>query len=185
TQPPQPTASRLAAAVTDRQPDAAKLASAMLDDALAGLGAVTVAIWRLAADGAIELAGQAGVPGAEASAWRRVPPGVDILPSRAVREQTAEGGATWWLAGQPDIDDIPVMGPWRAGARAVLPFRRHGFAAGALEVCWPEPIKEFTRPMRRQLMALADLCAQALGTSQADAVPAVEPESRRIMSVVE
>src|SRR5215813_12840702 len=35
TQPPQPTASRLAAAVTDRQPDAAKLASAMLDDALA------------------------------------------------------------------------------------------------------------------------------------------------------
>jgi len=114
-----------------------------------------------------------------------VPPGVNVLPSRAIREQTDEGGITWWPAGRPDSEDTPVTGPWVAGARAVLPIRRNGFAAGALEVCWPEPIGEFGRPTRRQLLALADLCAQTLWTSQPDAGSGAQHDGRQIMSVVE
>lgn len=176
---------RLAAAAAAWQPDATNLAAALLYDALAGTGAVAVAIWLVAPDGAIDMAGQAGFPATEASSWRRVPPGVNVLPGRALREQTAEGGATWWPAGRPDTDDIPVTGPWETGARAVLAIRRGGFAVGALEVCWPEPIGEFSKPVRRQLAALADLCGQALGPNQPDAAPGARGEFQSILGVVE
>lgn len=177
-------AARLAGAATDRQPDAVNLASALLADALAGTGAAAVAIWLVAPDGAIDLAGQAGFPATEASAWRRVPPGVDVLSARAVRGQTAEGGATWWPTGRPDTA-IPVMGPWQDAARAVLPIRRAGLTVGAVELCWPEPIGEFSNPLRRQLLALADLCAQALAAGQADPGPGPRDESQWILGVVE
>lgn len=180
-----PGGTRLAAAVTGRQPDAASLAAALLDDALTGTGAAAVAIWLVAPDGAIEMAGQAGFPATEASGWRRVPPGIDVLPARAVRGQTAEAGATWWPAGRPDTDGTPVPGPWPAGGRAVLPIRRAGVTVGAAEVCWPEPIGAFSAPLRRQLLALADLCAQALGPGQPGAGPGADGEGQWILGVVE
>ncbi len=176
---------RLAAAATDRQPDADNLASALLDDALAGTEASAVAIWLIAPDGAIELAGQAGFAATEASGWRRVPPGIDVLPARAVRGQTAEAGAIWWPNGRPDSDGIPVAGPGKAGARAVLPIRRAGVTVGAVEVCWPEPMGAFGMALRRQLLALADLCAQALGPAQSEAGPGSGGEGQWILGVVE
>ena len=176
---------RIAAAATDWEPDAANLAAALLDDALSGTGAVAVAIWLVAPDGAIDMAGQAGFPATEASSWRRMPPGVDVLPGRAIREQTAQGGGIWWPAGRPETDDVPVAGPWATGARVVLPMRRAGSTVGAVEVCWPEPISEFSKPLRRQLLSMADLCAQTLEPSHPDNSSGDQGDSQWILGVVE
>ena len=71
---------------------------------------------------------------------------------------------TWWPSGRPAEDGTPLMGRWAAGARAVLPLRGARVTLGAMEVCWPEPRAAFPAPLRRQLAALAEVCAQALGT---------------------
>lgn len=184
-EPALPSAPRLAAALAERQPDAASLASALLEDALAGTGAVAVAIWLVAPDGALDMAGQAGFPATEASGWRRVPPGVDVLPARALRGQSADDGVTWWPAGRPDADHISVPGPWRSGGRAVLPIRRAGSPVGAVEVCWPEPVGEFSKPLRRQLLSIADLCGQALWLSQPGDGPGAGDAGQLILGVVE
>lgn len=138
--------------------DADHLAEALLDEALSAEGAVAVAVWLLAPDGGMELAGQAGFGPAEASRWRRVPPGVAFLPLRVVR-QDAE---VWWPAGPPSDDRSAVIGQRDGRARAVVPLRHRGACVGALEACWPSALEEFPLSARRQLTALAGPCAQAL-----------------------
>ena len=149
----------LAAAASALAPDATALARALLSETLGDAGAAVAAIWLTAPDGATELVGQAGLPTVEASRWRRIPPGVDVPVGRATR-----GGATWWPAGPPAADRSPLVGPWPAGARCVVPIRPDGRTLGALEVCWRHPVAEFSAPLRQQIIALADLCGQALGS---------------------
>jgi serine phosphatase RsbU (regulator of sigma subunit)/PAS domain-containing protein len=146
------------AAVPDSAvPDAAGLAEALLAEVLTGEGAQAVAVWRLAPDGGMELAGEAGFGPREAARWRRVPPGMPFLPARSVRADSE----TWWPAGQPAGDDCVLIGT--AGrARAVVPLRRQGSCFGALEACWPAPVSEFPASVRRLLPALADSAAQVL-----------------------
>jgi hypothetical protein len=67
-------------------PDAAGLAESLLAEALSAEGAEAVAVWLLAPDGGIELAGEAGFGAREASRWRRIPPDMPSLPLRAVRQ---------------------------------------------------------------------------------------------------
>ncbi len=172
------------AAAASLRPDGSGVAAALLTDALTGTGAVGVAIWLVAPDGAMELAGQAGFPATAASAWRRVPPGVAALPRRAFRGQPADDGATWWPSGRPDGDDVAVIGPW-TGARAALPIRHGGVAIGALEVCWQAAIAEFDQPLRRQLLALAELCAQVLGPSRPDRAVGAGDQGGWIVGVAE
>jgi PAS domain-containing protein len=150
----------LAAAASALAPDATGLAAALLSETLSDAGAAAVAIWLTAPDGATELAGQAGLPSAEASRWLRIPPGVDVPAVRA----STRGGPTWWPAGQPATDRTPLVGPWPAGARCVIPIRQDGHTLGALEVCWRHPVAEFSAPLQRQITSLADLCGQALGS---------------------
>jgi serine phosphatase RsbU (regulator of sigma subunit) len=45
----------------------------------------------------------------------------------------------------------------------VLPLRVAGTTLGVMEACWPAPIEDFPAAQRRQLTALAEVCAQALG----------------------
>jgi serine phosphatase RsbU (regulator of sigma subunit) len=149
----------LAGAAIELAADGADMAAALLDQALAPSGATAVALWLIDPDGGLQLAGQAGFGPAEASRWRRLPPEMNSLIPRVARD----GGELWWPAGRPDGDSTPLMGRWPEGARAVLPLRVAGTTLGVMEACWPGPIEDFTAPQRRQLTALAEVCAQALG----------------------
>lgn len=149
----------LAWAAAEAAPDGTAVAAALLDEVLAGAGAVAVALWLLEPDGGLELVGQAGFGTGEASRWRRVHPDMRALPQDVARD----GVETWWPAGPPEGDDRPLMGRWPGGARAGLPLRDSGVTLGSMVICWPEPLADFPAPLRRQLTALADLAAHALG----------------------
>jgi hypothetical protein len=73
--PPRRAAVRADAAMAVA-PDAAGLAEALLAEALIAEGVAAVAIWVLAPDGGIELAGESGYGPGEAARWRRIPPAV-------------------------------------------------------------------------------------------------------------
>jgi PAS domain-containing protein len=135
------------------------VASALLGEALGGLGAVAVAIWLTEPDGGLELVGEAGFGSHEASRWRRLHPDMPSLPQQVARD----GLETWWPAGPPPGDERPLPGRWRDGAWAGLPLHDAGAALGAMVVCWPEPAAEFPATLRRQLASVADVAAQALG----------------------
>jgi serine phosphatase RsbU (regulator of sigma subunit)/PAS domain-containing protein len=150
----------VAGAAMELAQDGTALATAMLAQTLAGAGAAGVAIWLVAPDGAVELAGQAGFDPSEASRWQRIPPGANALAGHAA----GQGTDFWWANGRPAGDQSALIGYWDAGARAVVPvLTENGRCIGALEVCWPAPIAEFDEPLRRQVDALARLAAHALG----------------------
>jgi serine phosphatase RsbU (regulator of sigma subunit) len=143
--------------------DGAQVAAAVLEEALAPIGAVAVALWMSAPDGALELAGEAGFGALEASRWQRIPPQMDCLA-----QHTAQQGRPGWLAAPPGTTDpTPWMGRWR-GARAVLPLVNGGTVTGVMEICWPTPLTRFAPALRHELLALADMCAQTLAGRKDD-----------------
>ena len=146
-------------AAVDAAVDGIAVAGALLDEALRPVGAAAVALWLIEPDGGLELAGQAGFGEREASRWRRIHPDMDALAPSVARD----GTEIWWPTGRPAGDGRPLIGRWPGGARAVLPLRAAGKTLGCMAVCWPEPLADFSPPLRRQLAALADLAAQALG----------------------
>ena len=150
----------LAGAAMELADDGSGIAAALLDEALAPAGAAAVALWLTEPDGGLELAGEAGFGARDASRWRRIHPDMDTLAQRAAND----GLQSWWPAGRPEAETTPLMGRWPSGARAVLPLRGAGATLGAMEICWPEPVKDFPAPLRRELNALAEVCAQAFGT---------------------
>jgi serine phosphatase RsbU (regulator of sigma subunit)/PAS domain-containing protein len=159
---PDPAAGRLslAWAAAEAAPDGSAVAAALLDEVLAPAGAAAVALWLIEPDGGLELAGQAGFGEREASRWRRIHPDMLALP----RDVARSGVETWWPAGPPPGDDRPLMGRWPRGARAALPLHDSRAMIGSMVICWPQPLPDFPAPLRRQLVALADLAAHALVT---------------------
>jgi serine phosphatase RsbU (regulator of sigma subunit)/PAS domain-containing protein len=134
--------------------------------ALEPLGAVAVAVWALAADGSLLLAGHSGFPAAEARSWHHTPPGVETAARRAIRTRT-----THWSTG-PGAPPVPSIGERTLGAdatRVAIPAQLGGRLLGVLEVCWPGPVGELPQPVHRQLQALAELCAHTL-----DVIPSAE-----------
>jgi serine phosphatase RsbU (regulator of sigma subunit) len=155
--PPRSHRAYLAEAAMAMADDGAQVAAAVLEEALAPIGAVAVALWTTAPDGALELAGEAGFGALEASRWQRIPPQMDCLAQR-----TAQQGHPGWLAGTPSPTDTTArMGRWR-GARAVLPLVNGGTLTGVMEICWPTPLARFAPALRHELLALADTCARTL-----------------------
>jgi serine phosphatase RsbU (regulator of sigma subunit) len=168
----------LAAAAMETAADGSGIATALLEEALAATGVAAVAVWLAEPDGGLELAGQAGFAARDASRWRRIHPDLHTPALWAADD----GTETWWPAGPPDETSppgtasptgttgttgspgVPLLGGWPRGARAVLPLPGPGAPIGALEICWPGPLSGFSRPLRRQLGALADVCAEAVGT---------------------
>ena len=161
----------LAWAAAEAAPDGTAVAAALLDEALAAMGAVAVALWMIEPDGGLELAGQAGFGTREASRWRRIHPDMRALPQDVARD----GVETWWPAGPPAGDDRPLMGRWPGGARAGLPLRDSGATVGSMVICWPEPLADFPAPLRRELAALADLAAHTLGAELPDGAAGTGP----------
>ena len=160
-EPPEPGLHRvsLAGAAAEAAPTGDAVAGALLDEALAPLGAAAVAIWLTEPDGGMELAGQSGFGGHDAARWRRLHPGMRSMPQQVARD----GIEAWWPAGPPAGDDRPVMDRWRGSACAGLPLYDAGLPFGALVTCWPGPLAEFPAALRRQLTALAEVAGQALG----------------------
>lgn len=158
----------------DDAPDADAVATAMLEEVLGPAGAKAVALWRIEPDGAMQLAGQAGLSQWEASRWRRIHPDMSTLGRDAARA----GVETWWPAGPAGGDDRPMIGSsWPDGARAALPMRQSGLVVGVMVICWPARLDEFRQPLRKQLMALADLAGQAMWHRSAGDGPADQPIS--------
>ncbi|MFI9361421.1 SpoIIE family protein phosphatase [Kitasatospora sp. NPDC053057] len=136
------------------EPDLQRVAGAVLEQLAASLGAHALAVWQRLPGGALALAAHSGLAAAEAEAWSRVPPGVATPAQRVV------GGAAELWPGDPEHAG-PSVG--NGSARAVLPLLEAGRRRGALEVLWPEPGPPLTPSQRRQLRALAELCATLLG----------------------
>ncbi|MFF3343102.1 SpoIIE family protein phosphatase [Streptomyces flavidovirens] len=136
--------------------DPQSAAEALLDQALAPLGADSLALWAAGQDGALVLAGHAGFPRGEAERWRYVPPGVGTLAQQVLTERKPR-----WYGSLP-AGALGIGQRRRGGARAVLPAESAGRILGVLEVCWPHPQPPLTPATTRQLDALADLCAHTL-----------------------
>ncbi len=158
----------LASAALLDAPDGEAIAAAALDEVLAPAGVGAVMLWLLGPDGYLELVGQAGLEVREAGRWRHLPPDMDCLPQRVVRQ----GIEVLWPAGCPEHDQIAVPGGWVAGAQAVLPMRGPGPVLGVLAALWPGPLPDFGQPFLRQLTALAELCGQALASHGRNGDPA-------------
>jgi serine phosphatase RsbU (regulator of sigma subunit)/PAS domain-containing protein len=171
----------LAWAAAEAAADGTAVATALLDEALAPIGAVAVALWLIEADGGLELAGQAGFGELEASRWRRIHPDMRVLPHDVARDATE----AWWPAGPAEGDDRPLMGRWPYGARVGLPLRDAGATIGSMMICWPGPEGDFGPPVRRQLIALADLAAHALGTHLTDGDRAARHRASGVFGVMD
>src|SRR5580658_5388502 len=164
----------LTEAAAELAADGAELASTVAGQVLAPLGAVTVALWLLEADGALSMLGEVGLSSSEASRWRHIPPQLDGPVQRVAR-----GSADlWWPAGLPSGDHVPVTGA-PGGARAVLALReRHGELLGVLEASWPEPVDEFASDVSPRLSALAAGCARAISARLAHgSLAAAQPKA--------
>ncbi|MCP2298512.1 Serine phosphatase RsbU, regulator of sigma subunit [Nocardia amikacinitolerans] len=135
--------------------DTQRVAESVLEHAVAPLGATAVAIWAAGTDASLSLVGFAGIGAHEAERWRYVPPGLATPARQALVNRDAEWIENLSTAGLPSIGD-------RNGGRAAIPVGAGGKLLGVLEVCWPHPIEPQPPQVRRQLEALAELCAHTL-----------------------
>ncbi|MEU4212485.1 SpoIIE family protein phosphatase [Streptomyces sp. NPDC026206] len=138
--------------------DTQAVAESLLAHALAPLGAVAVAIWAARTDASLALAGCAGFSQEEAARWHYVPPGVATPARRALAERRSV-----FLAALKDTC-LPSVGhrEFPEGGRAAVPAEAGGRILGVLEICWPGPQSPQSPQIRRQLEALAELCAHTL-----------------------
>src|SRR5215470_4810276 len=182
-QAPEPEAHQvsLAGAAVETAASGSAVASALLGEALGPLGAAAVAIWLTEPDGGMTLIGEAGFGNHEASRWRRLHPDMRSLPQQVARD----GLEAWWPAGPPAGDDRPLPGRWRDGAWAGLPLHDAGATLGAVVICWPGPLGEFIAPVRRQLAAVCDVAAQALGIRLSQGELAVGDEAAGILALLD
>jgi hypothetical protein len=151
----------MAVAAAERARDGAELADALAGQLRPSLGVAAVAVWLLDSDGALEMLGQAGLGGTEASRWRRLPPQFDSPQQRVI----ITGKELWWPAGPPAGDTVPAAEPWgRSAARAVLPMRdRAGTTLGVVQAWWPAPQAEFSTDTRARMSAIVAGFAEVLG----------------------
>ncbi|MFI9237277.1 SpoIIE family protein phosphatase [Streptomyces sp. NPDC053079] len=138
--------------------DTQAVAESLLAHALAPLGAVAVAVWAARTDASMALAGCAGFAQEEAARWHYVPPGVATPARRALTERRP--------VLLPALKDtcLPSIGhrQFPGGGRMAVPAEAGGRILGVLEVCWPHPLAPQSPQIRRQLEALAELCAHTL-----------------------
>ncbi|ARZ72137.1 antitermination regulator [Streptomyces albireticuli] len=137
--------------------DTQAVARSLLEHALAPLGATAVAIWAAGHDASLTLAGNAGFTAEEAGRWRYVPPGVATVARHALTDRQAV-----WFPTLSD-DNAPSIGRRdTSGGRVAVPAGTGGRILGVLEICWPHPVAPQPPRIRRQIEALAELCAHTL-----------------------
>ncbi|MER7504401.1 SpoIIE family protein phosphatase [Nonomuraea pusilla] len=137
--------------------DVQAAAESLLEHALAPLGATVVAVWEAGPDASLTLAGYAGLSAEEARRWRYVPPGVATPARRALVERQ-----TVWLEGLAAVG-LPSIGQRDTpGGRVTVPAGTGGRILGVLEIGWPDPLPPQPPQIRKQIEALAELCAHTL-----------------------
>ncbi|MBV9381214.1 MAG: SpoIIE family protein phosphatase [Streptosporangiaceae bacterium] len=172
----------MAEAAAELARDGTELVAALADQVLEPLGAGAVVVWLLEPDGALEMLGESGLGGAEASRWRHLPPQLDCPAQRVARG----GPDLWWHTGRPAGDGVPVTGGSPDSARAVLALREHtGGLLGVLEVCWPEALSAFTGATRLRLSALAAGCAEVLGIRLVHGSLAIAPPRPAVFALLD
>ncbi len=147
-----------------RSADGDELARLLVDQALAGSGAVGAAVALLQSDGALEIVGAAGLPASWVSQWRRIPPAVDCLLTIAVREGEPAWSDELMLAGTRLADrgqPPPAAGERSAGVRVAVPLRDGRRLLGAVEISWAEGWL-VTTEQRQQIVAHARYVGPAL-----------------------
>ncbi|MDQ7804531.1 SpoIIE family protein phosphatase [Amycolatopsis sp. A133] len=140
--------------------DTQRVAESILEHALRPLGATAVAVWLAGPDGSLTLAGSAGFSAEEAARWCYVPPGVATPARSALIERDTVWFPTLAGGGLPSIGQHTLSG----GGRVAVPTGTGGRIIGVVEMCWPEPLPPEPGRQRRQLEALAELCAHTLDT---------------------
>ncbi|WP_439380142.1 SpoIIE family protein phosphatase [Amycolatopsis lexingtonensis] len=140
--------------------DTQRVAESILEHALRPLGATAVAVWLAGPDGSLTLAGSAGFSAEEAARWRYVPPGVATPARSALLERDTVWYPTLAAAGLPSLGQHTLAG----GGRVAVPTGTGGRIVGVVEMCWPDPLPAEPGRQRRQLEALAELCAHTLDT---------------------
>ncbi|GLY36769.1 transcription antitermination regulator [Amycolatopsis sp. NBRC 101858] len=140
--------------------DTQRVAESILEHALRPLGATAVAVWLAGPDGSLTLAGSAGFSAEEAARWRYVPPGVATPARSALLERDTVWYPTLAGGGLPSIGQHTLA----EGGRVAVPTGTGGRIIGVVEMCWPDPLPAEPGRQRRQLEALAELCAHTLDT---------------------
>ena len=140
--------------------DTQRVAESILEHALRPMGATAVAVWLAGPDGSLTLAGSAGFSAEEAARWRYVPPGVATPARSALIERDTVWAPTLSAGGLPSIGQHTLAG----GGRVTVPTGTGGRIIGVVEMCWPDPLPAEPGRQRRQLEALAELCAHTLDT---------------------
>ncbi|WP_420715340.1 SpoIIE family protein phosphatase [Streptomyces sp. WM6373] len=148
--------------------DTPAVATALLENALAPLGAHCVAIWVAGADSSLTLAGQAGFTAEDADRWRYVPPEVATCARLALTHREFSVVASLSKASLPTIGRRQHPD----GGRIVIPAGTGGRIRGVLEIGWPQPLAPQPVQIIRQLEALAELCAHTLEEQSPDLTPA-------------
>ncbi|MGW7450023.1 SpoIIE family protein phosphatase [Streptomyces sp. NPDC054787] len=138
--------------------DTPAVAAALLENALAPLGAHGVAIWVAGADSSLTLAGQAGFTPEDADRWRYVPPEVATCARLALTHRELSVVTSLSQASLPTIGRRQHPD----GGRIVIPAGTGGRIHGVLEIGWPQPLPPQPPQIIRQLEALAELCAHTL-----------------------
>ncbi len=148
-------------AAAERAKDGAELVGALAAQLRVRFGAAAAAVWLLDADGALELYGEDGLGGTEASRWRRLPPQFDCLEQRVV----LTGDDQWWPSGPPADDRAPAAAPWgRGAARTLLGLRdRAGVLLGVAEAWWPAPRGVFDVSTRNEVSGVLAGFTEVLG----------------------
>ncbi|MEU6311674.1 SpoIIE family protein phosphatase [Streptomyces sp. NPDC047014] len=138
--------------------DTPAVAAALLENALAPLGAHGVAIWVTGADSSLTLAGQAGFAPEDADRWRYVPPEVATCARLALTHRELS------IVSSLSHASLPTIGRRQHpdGGRVVIPAGTGGRIHGVLEIGWPQPLPAQPVQIIRQLEALAELCAHTL-----------------------
>lgn len=146
--------------------EAARLIQAMG----AHLGIDAVVIYRLIGDGSLQFVGSDGYPGDLVSAWRAIPPGLDVPLRRAVR-----GGRPVYLEDRAARDRaFPVVAQVITSfqASASFPVVGRAHTLGAIGLGWREP-QEFTPKLQAQVEHLVGSVGAVILRSVAVSDPAL------------
>ncbi|RAG86886.1 phosphatase [Streptacidiphilus pinicola] len=155
---PGPRARRQAASAAEVGGDVDEVAETLLG-ALRPIGVRGLLVWRRTAGDCLRLAGSAGFSPLDAAQWAQIPPQWRALPQRVFTDETP----LWLPHGVKRPDELP--GPSRDAARALLPLRHGGYAAGVVLVAWREPT-ELDEELRRRVVSLTEVLARVLAGIQ-------------------
>ncbi len=109
-------------------------AAQLLADLLAGQEVRAVTLYRSAADGALRLVGQSGVPGDLVSSWSSIPPSQDIPYVRSLTsDQTF-----FWADRAERVKEFPAVASTASGfeATATIPVHDAGSVVGVVGLMW-------------------------------------------------